>query len=264
MRQETQSIESMSEPPAAQGPGSRQGDRRVTLLIYAVIAALSLLALWPLIESERLAARGEDAARRGDFAAALEAWRPLAEGGDADAQFRLGVLHDRGLGTREDPFAAVDWYRRAAEQGSHAAQVNLGLMLVEGRGVDVDEAAAAAWFDKAATANVPEGLANLGHLYRVGRGVERDPVRAYALLRRAALFGNATAALGVAQMIASGEGVEPDPVEALAWARLTAGRDGPSAAPARRLADALEAELDEAGRRAADELGTAIDRQIAR
>lgn len=254
----------MSEPSGPHGPGSRQGDRRITLLIYAVIAALSLLALWPLVESERLASRGEKAAKRDDFATAIEAWRPLAERGDADAQFRLGVLHERGLGTREDPFAAAKWYRRAAEQGFHAAQVNLGLMLVQGRGVAVDEVAAAAWFDKAASANVPEGLANLGHLHRVGRGVERDPVRAYTLLRRAALLGNDTAALGVAQMLARGEGVETDLVEALAWARFATGRDGPSMEPARRLAGLLEAELDASERRAADELAATLDHQIAR
>lgn len=244
----------MGQRPGAHRPATRQGDRRTTLLVYAVIAALSLLALWPLVESERLTSRGEQAAERGDFATALEAWRPLAEDGDADAQFRLGVLHDRGLGTREDPVAAAEWYRRAAEQGSHAAQVNLGLMLVQGRGVAVDEQAAAGWFGKAAAANVPEGLANLGHLYRAGRGVDRDAARGYALLRRAALFGNATAALGVAQMLARGEGVDADAVEALAWARLVAGREGPSAEPARRLASALEAGLDDAERHAAQRL----------
>lgn len=254
----------MDEPPAVQGPASRQGDRRVTFLVYAVIAGLSLLAFWPLIETERETSRGREAAERGDFTAAYAAWRPLAERGDADAQFRIGVLLDQGLGVREDPFAAADWYRQAAEQGVHAAQVNLGLMLLQGRGGEVDDAAAVAWFERAANANVPAALANLGHLHRIGRGVARDPVRAYALLRRAALFGNATAALGVAQMLAQGEGVAADPVEALAWALLGAGREGPTAAPARRLATRLEAQLDPSGRSAAAALAARLGRELAR
>ena len=134
----------------ARAPGPRQGDRRTTLLIYAVIAGLSLLALWPLIESERLTSRGEEAAKRGDFQTAFEAWQPLAERGDADAQFRLGVLFDRGLGTREDPFAAVEWYRRAAEQGHAGGQYFLAQAYEEGRGVPQDLTLAYAWYNLAA------------------------------------------------------------------------------------------------------------------
>ena len=35
--------------------------------------------------------KGRDAYMRGDFSAALREWRPFAEQGHADAQFRLGV-----------------------------------------------------------------------------------------------------------------------------------------------------------------------------
>ncbi len=35
--------------------------------------------------------KGRDAYMRGDYATALREWRPLAERGHADAQFKLGV-----------------------------------------------------------------------------------------------------------------------------------------------------------------------------
>src|SRR5580700_11837649 len=41
---------------------------------------------------------GRDAARRGDFATALELWRPLAELGNAAAQYHLGVAYELGDG----------------------------------------------------------------------------------------------------------------------------------------------------------------------
>jgi hypothetical protein len=45
-----------------------------------------------------------------------------AKGGDADAQFNLGVMYDNGEGVPEDDAEAVKWYRRAAEQGFAEAQ----------------------------------------------------------------------------------------------------------------------------------------------
>ena len=40
--------------------------------------------------------KGIDAANRGDYATALREWRPLAEAGDAAAQYGLGVMYRDG------------------------------------------------------------------------------------------------------------------------------------------------------------------------
>ena len=46
---------------------------------------------------------GADAAlKRRDYATALRFIRPLAEQGDANAQYNLGVLYDNGLGVPQD------------------------------------------------------------------------------------------------------------------------------------------------------------------
>lgn len=76
-----------------------------------------------------------EAANRGDYATALENWRPLAEQGDADAQFNMGVSYQNGLGVAQDDSEAVFWYRQAAEQGDKYAQYNLGLRYYNGQGV---------------------------------------------------------------------------------------------------------------------------------
>src|SRR3954452_12077819 len=39
---------------------------------------------------------------RGEYAAALTLWRPLAEQGHRTAQFNVGVLHEKGLGVGQD------------------------------------------------------------------------------------------------------------------------------------------------------------------
>ena len=72
-----------------------------------------------LAEQRDLVGAGVAAYERGDYAAALTAWRPLAEAGNADAEYFLGVLHQHGLGVARDDLAASRWYRRAAEQGGY-------------------------------------------------------------------------------------------------------------------------------------------------
>lgn len=91
---------------------------------------------------------GLAASSRGDYVAAMASWRPLAEEGDADAQYRVAVLYDLGRGVTQDHQAAVLWYRKAADQGHANAQHNLGTMYEMGEGVEPTYALAAAvvWF----------------------------------------------------------------------------------------------------------------------
>ena len=69
---------------------------------------------------------GQRAALRGDGQTAYRLLRPLADQGEAEAQFALGLLYYRGLGVTRDPAAAVSWYRKAADQGYAKAQFRLG------------------------------------------------------------------------------------------------------------------------------------------
>jgi TPR repeat protein len=54
-------------------------------------------------------AKGFDAAQKGDFVTALKEWKPLAEKGDAGAQYNLGIMYDNGQGVTQDYKAAVKW-----------------------------------------------------------------------------------------------------------------------------------------------------------
>ncbi len=78
---------------------------------------------------------GFAAIERGDYAAAYRLWKPLAEQGDADAQYNLGFMYGNGKGVPQDYREAVKWYRKAAEQGLAKAQSNLGFMYGNGKGV---------------------------------------------------------------------------------------------------------------------------------
>ena len=93
---------------------------------------------------------GMDARNRGDFAKALREWRPLAEQGDARAQYYLGLLYENGDGVHRDYEKAREWYEKSAAQGEANAQFYLGLLSAFGRGGPLDLAQAHMWYSLAA------------------------------------------------------------------------------------------------------------------
>jgi hypothetical protein len=72
---------------------------------------------------------------RADPKTALKIWQDAATQGDAMAQFRVGQIHEMGIGTAPDYEAAASWYRKAADQGNRAAALNLAVLYEKGLGV---------------------------------------------------------------------------------------------------------------------------------
>ena len=122
---------------------------------------------------------GVAAFNRGDYATALREWRPLAEQGNADAQYFLGLMYGEGQGVLQDYAMALQWWRKAAEQGHATAQYFLGLVYDEGQGVPQDDAKARQWWRKAAEQGNPKAQYNLGVMYSNGQGVTQDYVQAH-------------------------------------------------------------------------------------
>ena len=118
--------------------------------------------------------KGLAAVQRGDFATALREWTPLAEQGDASAQFNLGLMYNNGRGVPQDDKTAVKWYALAAEQGDADAQYNLGVMYDNGEGVPQDDKTAVKWWTLAAEQGDASAQYNLGFMYNNGRGVPQN------------------------------------------------------------------------------------------
>ena len=89
---------------------------------------------------------------RGKYMDALGTWKPLAEKGNAEAQYSLGFLYHSGWGPERDLEKAVKWYSLAGEQEENRAQFNLGVLLVEGEpdGITVDYSAGVTWIKRSA------------------------------------------------------------------------------------------------------------------
>lgn len=125
----------------------REGRRFITLRL-PVALALSIVCLvapaWADFQS------GMEAYNRGDFKIALREWQPLAEQGDARAQFYFGLLYENGDGVPLDYTKARQWYEKAALQGDAKAQLYLGLQSSFGQGVPTNVVDAYMWYSLAA------------------------------------------------------------------------------------------------------------------
>jgi TPR repeat protein len=126
--------------PPMRGNGSEHHSTKMSKSDYSLnMRTLFIIALLlvSLVSSPSWGAdfdKGFAAYDRGDFEIALRKWTPLAEQGDADAQFNLGFMYRNGFGVLQDYKTTVKWYTRAAEQGYGKAQVNLGIMYGNGSG----------------------------------------------------------------------------------------------------------------------------------
>jgi TPR repeat protein len=91
--------------------------------------------------------KGSDAFQKGDYTTAVIEWRPLADKGDAYAQYNLGFMYSNGKGVIQNHKTAVKYYTLAAEQGHANAQFNLGNMYSKGNGVIQNYTRAHMWYN---------------------------------------------------------------------------------------------------------------------
>ena len=150
---------------------------------YLVAAAL-LIASAGSVSAQSVRA-GIDAWQKSDYSGAVAIWRPLAEKGDADAQFNLGQAYRLGRGVPINLAAAKTWFERAANQGHVDAQTTLGLLLFQ----NGEQADGIRWLKKAAEHDEPRAELVYGTALVNGDGVSQDPVLGYAYVRRAAAQG---------------------------------------------------------------------------
>jgi TPR repeat protein len=119
------------------------------------------------------------------FARASGLLSPLAEAGDPQAQYRMAIMAQNGLGMHENHGMAFRFMKAAAEAGMDIAQHGLGFMFLEGECTEQDPVQAAHWFRLAAEQGLVGSQTTLAMLYEEGRGVEKDPEEARKWYRRA-------------------------------------------------------------------------------
>ena len=199
---------------------------------------------------------------RGDYAAALKIFVPLAEQGNAEAEYSVGVIYSNGRGLPQSYVEAAKWFHRAADKGQAGAQYDLGVLFAkgqgvpenfdgsgevvsqgrrpgqgerpvqprasftaQGQGVPQDYAEAAKWYRKAAEQGDMDSQNRLAALYLAGDGVQQDYAEAARWYRKAADQGDIEAQNELGSLYGNGQGVPQDYVEAYRWFDIAASRN---------------------------------------
>jgi TPR repeat protein len=134
--------------------------------------------------------KGWAAYSSGDYAAALAEWQDLAEAGDANGCYGMGLLYGNGFGVDMNDELALKFYGLAADKGHAEAQYNLGIMHQNGWGVPLNEEEGLKWFRLAAEQGITGAQMALGRFYAMDFADSYDPVQAYKWFALASKLGD--------------------------------------------------------------------------
>lgn len=118
---------------------------------------------------------------------------PLAQKGDAEAQYNLAAYYEDGRGVKQDCNRALELYKAAADQELVIAQYYLGVIYDKGRCAEPNQELARQWYKIAAEKGFEIAQYNYGIYLFYGRGGSKDEESGLKWLKRSADQGNPSA-----------------------------------------------------------------------
>jgi TPR repeat protein len=146
----------------------------------------------------------------------IETMAGLAEKGDVQSQYELGLRYGRGVGVEKDLNEAEKWFTRAAEGGHALAQYNAALLKSQ-RKDRHSQKEAVRWYIASAEQGFVDAQYDLGMMYGRGTAVPRDYRQSAHWFLRAATQGHERSQSALAYLYRKGLGVEADRGKALEW-----------------------------------------------
>lgn len=212
---------------------------------------IKYLITWAFLSNIAVAGIEEARAAKkaGDYSLALKEFSTLAEAGNAEAQFELGIMYVGGNGVEKDYVKAMNVIISSASKGFAPAQSALGEMYYQGApfpvesNVDLarknwilaadqgyveayyflgksydkslsvednpDETLAVKWYEHAALRDISLAQVLLGQMYNDGRGTQKDEVKAAYWFQRSADLNNSYGQILLGQYYKYGKGGLP-------------------------------------------------------
>lgn len=134
-------------------------------LVLAASLAMFGSTAWALGDAQALAAY-----QAKNYREAMRLYRPLAEKGDAEAQYYVGRMYEKGEGVRRDQNEVVKWYLKSAENGYAPAQYRVAVGYAYGLGgLSKDQDEAVKWLRRSAEGGHKKAQKYLGRAYAEGR-----------------------------------------------------------------------------------------------
>ena len=174
--------------------------------------------------------------RKNGCDAARKSWLPLAEKGDAVAQYDMGIIYEFGgdFGCGPHNYSeAFKWFKMAAEGGNPEAEAAVTSFYLGFQGLEMypDYSEALRWWRKAADDGMVASNYWVGLMYQHGWGIPQDYAEAARWFRKGAERGDFEAQLEMGHVYEIGQGVPQDNVEAHMWLNLAAAREPPTLIP---------------------------------
>lgn len=120
-----------------------------------------------------------------NYEEAFDWFMKAADGGNAAAQYNLGLCYRNGWGVASDSLESFNWFMKAAEGGNASAQYKLGLCYLDGKGVVPDSLESFKWINKAAEQDHTGALNQLAYCYAEGIGTDADMSMAHSTIDKA-------------------------------------------------------------------------------
>jgi uncharacterized protein len=156
-----------------------------------------------------------------DHEKAASWFQRAADRGHAGAHYYLGYMYAAGVGRKADAAKSTEHYMQAAELGHADAQYLIGSRYANGDGLPRDGKEAVKWMSRAADNGVPGAQFYMGQIHELGQpGAPPDPMAALRLYRAAAGQGHVPAQNRLGELYLAGRGVGRDLEEAYLWFSL--------------------------------------------
>ncbi len=111
--------------------------------------------------------------------------KEMAKRGNVEAQFKLGLLYESGIGVKPNFFMATRWYKKAALQKHKPAINRLTYLKIKKSGFKTEHMQWIKNLKRDALFHQGEALFLLGQMYSEGIGVEKSLTRALSLMHEA-------------------------------------------------------------------------------
>ncbi|KAH0786033.1 SEL1-like repeat protein [Histomonas meleagridis] len=157
-----------------------------------------------------------------DLQKAAYFYKLAADNGSIEALYHLSVLLHNGNGIPKDEQLALQYLKLAADKGHLNSQLFFAYYAENGIGMNVNPRLAATYYKMAADQGSPEALCSLGVMAQTGRGMPQNPTLAAECYQKAASLGYTLGQYNYAIMLQSGEGVPKNLVEAAKYYKLAA------------------------------------------
>jgi len=191
--------------------------RQVTVNQGMVYFAFKLIFLYlaivaPSFSSDRIA-QAHECLRIQDFDCAFLNFKLEAKLGDAEAQYNLGIMYERGESVKESKGEALRWFSKAANNGYVKAQLSLGLHY----GIYDDFYEAIKWLREAGNNGEPLAQYLMARYHRYGRGTTKNIEMAVEWYLKASEQGYTSAQNEIAKMYEKGDEISPDKEVSIFW-----------------------------------------------